>query len=406
MKRLIRFSCFLLGMVCVFGIGAAAAGCFLLPDSYTMTENDTLDLGYLYRLDSATQPVLAQTSSGEDCERFEADVSVLGIIPVKTVEVTQTRRQQVVVCGTVCGLRIYSDGVSVVDTDTVQTNLGLKQPAFDAGFMKGDTIIAVNGHEVLSAADVSDEIDAVGGGEVVFTVRRGETQIDISLHPVLDVNTGTYRTGLWLRDSAAGIGTMTFYDPETNVFACLGHAVSDADTGLTVPVRKGDVLSASINAIRKGSNGTAGEIAGSLGDTVLGTIAENADLGVYGVLSQTPNAYGLFPVAYSSEVQTGEAEVITSIDNNGPRAYSMVIERIDAGDNGNKSMIVRITDTALLAATGGIVQGMSGSPIIQNGMLVGAVTHVFLDDSAKGYAILAETMLQQTQQIETAQNAA
>ena len=262
--------------------------------------------------------------------------------------------------------------------------------------MKGDTIIAVNGHEVLSAADVSDEIDAVGGGEVVFTVRRGETQIDISLHPVLDVNTGTYRTGLWLRDSAAGIGTMTFYDPETNVFACLGHAVSNADTGLTVPVRKGDVLSASINAIRKGSNGTAGEIAGSLGDTVLGTIAENADLGVYGVLSQTPNAYGLFPVAYSSEVQTGEAEVITSIDNNGPRAYSMVIERIDAGDNGNKSMIVRITDTALLAATGGIVQGMSGSPVIQDGKLIGAVTHVLVSDPERGYGIAIENMLAQT----------
>ena len=406
MKRLIRMSCLLLGMVCVFGIGAAAAGCFLLPDSYTTTENDAPDLGHLYRLEAATQPVLAKTDAGEKYERYEADVSVLGIIPVKTVEVTQTRRQQVVVCGTVCGLRIYSDGVSVVDTDTVQTSLGLQQPAFDAGFMKGDVITAVNGHSVLSAEDVSAEIDAVGGGEVTFTVRRGDTQVDISLFPVWDTNTGSYRTGLWLRDSAAGIGTMTFYNPETNVFACLGHAVSDADTGLTVPVRKGDVLTASINAIQKGSNGAAGEIAGSLGNTVLGTISENGNLGVYGVLSESPGAYGLFPVAYQSEVQTGEAEVITSIDNSGPRAYSMVIERIDTSDTGNKSMIVRITDTALLAATGGIVQGMSGSPIIQNGMFVGAITHVFLDDSAKGYAIFAETMLRQSQQIDALQNAA
>ena len=405
MKRLIQLSLFLIGIFCVFGMSAAAAGCFLLPDSYEITEGDALSIGTLYSIKERTKDVFSESKQSDEPSVYEAEVSVLGVIPVKNVKISETARRQVVVSGTLCGLRIYSQGVTVVDTDTLLTSDGLKRPALDAGFQKGDVILKINEIEVNTAQEVSDAIERANGNVISFTIQRGNTQIILSLAPQYDQNTGTYRTGLWLRDSAAGIGTMTFYDPQTMTFGCLGHSVCDADTGQAINVRSGDVLTAVIQAVKKGGDGTAGEITGALGQKVLGSIYENSENGVYGTLTEKPTAYGIYPVANADEIKTGPAQVITSIDNNGPCAYTVEIENVNLSAE-NKDLLIRVTDTALLAATGGIVQGMSGSPLIQDGKFIGAVTHVFLDDHAKGYGISAPHMMSHADRVAEAKEAA
>lgn len=407
MKRFIQIISIVLGLFCLSAVCTAAAGTFLLPDEYTILEGRELHIGTIYQISAAPRPAFSgAVDAGNTDGGYEADVSVLGVIPVKTVRVKVEDRRQVVVCGSVFGLRIYSEGVSVVDTDTVVTAYGTVDPALDAGLMKGDRITAVDGVKTDTAEQISAAIEKSGGRPVQFTVLRGDERLEITVTPQTDRDTGVYRTGLWLRDSAAGIGTLTFYDPSNGAFAGLGHSVCDADTGLLLHLRRGDILTAGVNAIKKGESGSAGELSGSFGDTILGDLYANNDRGVYGSLRARPVSYGVFPVAETDEVKLGAAEVIASIDNSGPRAYSMEIVNLDVNGSDTKNMIVKITDPALLAATGGIVQGMSGSPILQDGRLVGAITHVFLNDATRGYAIFARVMLDESDRLAAYQNAA
>lgn len=393
MKKTFKLICIVLCTIVITVTGTAAVGKLLLPNEITVYENTEIDFGEFYKIESEQGAPVFKNGIGE-FSAYNAQIKILGIVPIKTLKVSVEERKKVEVCGSVFGLRIYSDGVTVVDTDTVETADGAKQPAFDAGFMKGDIITEINGEKVYTSDNIASSVNKSAGNDVSFTVKRGNDSINITVKPAKDRQSGAYRAGLWLRDSAAGIGTMTFYDPETNVFAGLGHSVCDIDTGLTVALRQGDILTASVNSVSKGGNGNAGEISGTFGNTLLGVLSENGDRGVYGVLQSKPVSYGAFPVADKEEIKTGYAEVITSIDNDGPKKYSIEIVNIDTDSTGNKNMTIKITDNALLAVTGGIIQGMSGSPIIQNGMLAGAVTHVFLNDNTKGYAIFAENMFE------------
>lgn len=405
MKRLMKLSLLLIEILCVFGITTAAAGCFLLPDSFEITQGDTIQVGNLYSISGKTKAVFSNGNQTNSKSEYEAEITVLGVIPVKSVTVAETPRRQVIVSGALCGLRIYSEGVTVVDTDTLLTNDGLKQPASDAGFLKGDIIVKVNEKTVNTADEISGEIDRAQNTPLTFTIKRNQETMELSLSPMFDKNTGTYRTGLWLRDSAAGIGTMTFYDPETMAFGCLGHSVCDVDTGLAVTVRSGEATTAILQSVQKGGNGKAGELSGALGQQVLGNILENGENGVYGVLQNKPAAYGIYPVANADEIQVGPAQVITTVDNSGPKAYSVEIEKVNTSGS-NKDLMIHVVDTALLAQTGGIVQGMSGSPLIQDGKFIGAVTHVFLDDSSRGYGISAPHMIARADDICQQQDAA
>ena len=281
-----------------------------------------------------------------------------------------------------------------------------KKTALAAGLMKGDIITAVNGNKIMDITDISNAVDDCNGGDIAFTVRRAGNEYVFSVTPEIDRDTGGYKVGLWLRDNAAGIGTLTFYEPETRVFAGLGHAVCDADTGLPVEMSYGEVLSAHINSVKKGSSGFAGEISGTFEENLLGGSYLNTDSGIFGALDAAPVTYGDYEIALPSEITEGEAEVVTSIDNDGPKAYSLEITEVNPTADNHRDMVIRVTDTRLLAATGGIVQGMSGSPILQNGKLIGAVTHVLLDDSATGYAIFADTMWDTASSLADAEKAA
>ena len=228
--------------------------------------------------------------------------------------------------------------------------------------------------------------------EVVY-IRSGEQKLT-ALTPVWDGAAGQWRAGMWVRDSSAGVGTLTFADEELGVFAGLGHPISDSDTGESVALRSGEIVPCEITGCSAGTAGSPGELKGHfLSAHAIGTIHINGENGVYGT-TRTHFSGQLREIAFAQEVVTGPAEIWATIEGETPRAYRIQIERVSDADP-RRNLVIRVTDPSLLSATGGIVQGMSGSPILQNGRLVGAVTHVLVNDPTRGYGIFAQTMLEQ-----------
>lgn len=306
-----------------------------------------------------------------------------------SVQAQSENHTMVVVSGSPFGIKMRSEGVMVV---SVSDN----SPAKSAGIKAGDIISTVNGQPVSTNAELAAAIQLQT--EASILLRRNNAEILVNLTPTSE--NGFLKIGAFVRDSAAGIGTLTYCDPKTRTFGGLGHSVSDVTTGSAVPLGSGEITRAEIYDVVKGKEGYAGELCGMITpNSDIGEIISNTSVGVFGTLTEeyllsadTESEY--IPVALKNEVRTGKAEVITTADGTTPKKYSIEIERINVFDtNGSKALVIRITDEELLSLTGGIVRGMSGSPIIQNGSLVGAVTHVFVNDPTRGYAVFAETML-------------
>ena len=232
------------------------------------------------------------------------------------------------------------------------------------------------------------------GDEVIVSVKRNDKVEKVVLYPEYSLSEACYKAGMWVRDSSAGIGTITFYDPQTEMFGGLGHAVCDSDTGEILPLHSGEVVAVTINGLKKGQEGNPGELVGSfLSSMSIGNLNINNQSGVFGKLDSAPNLSSPIPMGYRQEIQEGKAQILTTIKGNSPKAYDIEIEHINLKSNElSKNMIVRITDPELLEKTGGILQGMSGSPIVQNGKIVGAVTHVFVNDPTRGYGIFVDIM--------------
>ena len=235
--------------------------------------------------------------------------------------------------------------------------------------------------------------------ELIFEAERNGEIFEVSFKAEFSKSEQKYKAGIWIRDSSAGIGTVTFCT-KNGGFASLGHAVCDIDTKSTIPISQGECTQAKLTGFIKGQNGYAGELCGYLDNKRTGVIFSNDALGVYGCFDSLPESMGLYEIASINEVHTGEAELITTIENGITEKYSVIIEKIDEKSNENKNLVIRITDRRLIEKTGGIIQGMSGSPIIQNGKLIGAVTHVFLNDATGGFGIFAETMLSKLESVE------
>ena len=286
------------------------------------------------------------------------------------------------------GLKLYADGVVVVGTEPIDTENGLVNTAEKAGLKIGDVIKKVNGIEVLSNSQVSEIIEKSAGQELIFEVERKEKMLQLSFSGEYSVSDQKYKAGIWIRDSSAGIGTVTFCTQE-GAFASLGHAVCDIDTKQTIPISKGECTDAKLTGYVKGSGGLAGELCGYLEVERKGIIKSNDSLGVYGTFDYLPVEDELFEIAKKSEIEIGEAQIITTIENGTRQTYSIIIEKIDEKSSENKNLVIRISDRKLIEKTGGIIQGMSGSPIIQNGKIVGAITHVFLNDATGGFGIFA-----------------
>ena len=244
-------------------------------------------------------------------------------------------------------------------------------------------------------ADLTAAVTAAAGQPLTIEYQRGGAQCTATLTPVADRDTGAWRAGVWVRDSSAGIGTLTFTDPEHATFAGLGHAVSDTDTGEAFALLSGEIVPVAIRAVRKGAAGSPGELKGEFSGTAMGTVRANDATGVYGMLTGAAPAGEALPVANIQEVAPGDAEILVTLSGTEPQRYAVRIERVDlTAADPNRNLLLRVTDERLLQTTGGIVQGMSGSPIVQNGRLVGAVTHVLVNDPARGYGIFAATMLE------------
>lgn len=343
------------------------------------------------------RPVSIRSMPGVSLRQKEAEVytaNLLGVIPVKEVSVSHSRTRYVQVSGRPFGIKMFCDGVMVVGFSDILTSSGYKNPRKAAGLKAGDIITAIDGKAVQTNEEVARLISQSRGRVTVSYEREGR-QMECTLTPRAENSGGEMKTGMWVRDSCAGVGTMTFYEPKTGIFAGLGHGIKDADTALEIPLLSGETVPVKITGLSKSKNGTAGRLKGSFTTTLpSGKILINGDSGVYG------KYYGrregqLMPVATPGSIHTGRRQILTTINGEEPGRYDVEIEKIMLnGTNPVKNMVIRVTDPRLLALAGGIVRGMSGSPIIQDGALVGAVTHVFVNQVDRGYGIFAWNMLE------------
>lgn len=378
-----------------------------VPDTFSVTSGAQLTLAQLPYVkahdtaSSSTQMVDASVNDG----RRSVKLTLFGFVPLKTVWVQETAPQTVMVSGAPFGIKLFSDGVMVVGFSDIYTATGYQNPAKSAGIRMGDTLHSINGTKVYTNEDIQRCVEESDGRPICISYSRKGKEDTLFLTPVQDTTGGNYRIGMWVRDSSAGIGTLTYYDTKSGLFAGLGHAVTDVDSGESIEVLTGQIVGVTITGVAPSSAGSPGELKGVLSPEKAGDILGNDQTGVFGKLAD--GAASTFtgqalPVACRQEATVGEAVVYTCINGNTPCAYRVEIERISYNESTpNKNMIVHILDETLLEQTGGIVQGMSGSPIVQNGKLIGAVTHVLVNDPTRGYAIFAENMVEAQQQWES-----
>lgn len=322
---------------------------------------------------------------------------LLGYIPFKEVKVTPVDEQEIYVSGSTIGIYMETEGVLVIDTGEIEDQNGeMKEPAKNL-VKQGDYIVSFNGEKISTKRELINDIAGLDGEEVTLEVKREGESVPVSVTPVKDTK-GDYKLGIWVRDDTQGIGTLTYVD-QNGRYGALGHGISDIDTAQLLNIRNGALYKAQILAINKGSKGNPGELAGFIrydDRNILGSIEINSKNGIYGQFykgAEDGITLKKMPVAYKQDVKTGEASVLCNVDGE-VREYQAEIKRIDLNhEDTNKSFVIQITDEKLLEKTGGIVQGLSGSPVLQNGKMVGAITHVFVQDSTSGYGIFIENML-------------
>ncbi|MCT8976020.1 SpoIVB peptidase [Clostridium sp. CX1] len=330
----------------------------------------------------------------------KASVNVLGVFPVKSVSIKAVSNDIVLYPGgQPVGVKLTTKGVLVVALSDIKTDKGkITSPAALAGIQIGDNIVKINGVNIKNAEQTQSEINNSEGKELKITVERKGQQSEKIVKPVKNEEDKNYKVGLWVRDSTAGVGTLTFYDEKSGMFAALGHPITDVDTGTILNIDSGEIVPSSIISVKKGLRGNPGELKGIFidEDSVLGKIYKNTECGVFGKSNSklSNKHYKPMKVALRDEIKEGPAKILTTVDGEEPKYYDIQIEKLLSQDTpGPKSMVIRVTDSKLIEKTGGIVQGMSGSPIIQDNKIVGAVTHVLINKPDVGYGIYIEWML-------------
>lgn len=372
-------------------------------------ENKNLNISFPFSLDNRDVSIVETifnegkksiTLNGIDEGETNLQIKLLGLIPVKNYNVNVVNRPELVPGGNAIGVRMNTKGVLVVAvTEVIDIKGNRISPARESGLKVGDSIIEINGEKISSAEQVVRILNNVKEEAVNIVVLRNKEEIKITATPIQCLQDNSYRLGIWVRDKTSGIGTMTFYDKKSNKFGALGHGISDMDTGKLLNVDNGLVMNAKISDIEQGKKGTPGEIKGVFykTDDILGEIYDNNDYGIYGVLKDNDDIKikNSIPIGYKEEVKPGKAYILSTLDDNIVDKYEIEILKVEPQEKPQqKSMIIKVTDERLLNKTGGIIQGMSGSPIIQDDKLIGAITHVFVNDPTKGYGIYIEWMLE------------
>lgn len=397
MDRKTRYRCFLLWCL---GIDLLAIGILgyrymdrKVPDEIHITRGER-------EVELFEHPLLtfeeAVTVSGEGSYLLPS--KLFGCIPFKTVKVIPTDSTQVMVSGSTVGIYMETKGVLIIDTGEILSEGGVRKEPAKNIVRPGDYIVAFNEQKISTKQELMEDLSLLDGKEVTLKIQRKGETIPVSISPVKDTQ-GAYKLGIWVRDDTQGIGTLTFVDSQGN-YGALGHGISDVDTGELLDIQDGALYQAEILGIQKGSKGSPGEISGLIRyepTNVIGKITCNSKNGIYGAYTGK-GGEGIhlqqMPVAYKQEMEVGPASILCSV-NDEVQEYEAKITKIDMNhEDTNKSFVIQVTDPRLLEKTGGIVQGMSGSPILQNGKVIGAVTHVFVQDSTSGYGIFIENMLE------------
>ncbi len=412
-KRLIIFSCLITGLI----IGLIAECNFKYPDRIQIFEGERFhsetSSPYTIGVPAAFGGVLEENGTiqndsayakakGQISQKsYEAQLKLFGMIPVRQISVDVRNPIELVPCGNTIGIKIFTEGLVCVGTsELVDENGKTRNPSHESGIESGDILLSANGTPLSNTEQLADLVEGGEKNAIILTVSRAGKQFEKTVTPVHTEN--GYKLGLWVRDSTAGIGTLTFYDKNTGSFGALGHPISDSGSGTLMPVLSGSITKASVYHIKKGIRGEPGELKGMFYGTEndIGVIKENTAKGLFGSLN--PGEFDTekesLPVASASQVKEGKATILSCIDEDGVKEYDIEIQRVlKYGNSDGKNMVICVTDPDLIQKTGGIVQGMSGSPIIQEGKLVGAVTHVFVNDPTRGYGIFIENMLTKTE---------
>lgn len=364
-----------------------------IPDTVYIRYGQEEGLG-----DSLDVPLITypETIDVSDRGSYQIPCSLLGMLPLKNVQVETVEDQWVCVSGNPVGLYMETQGVLIVDTGEITNQNGIAlEPAANI-VQPGDYILEVNGKTVSRKRELIAEIENCQGENVEMVVNRKGEEIPLSLEPVL-TQEENYKLGIWVRDNTQGIGTMTYVD-EKGRFGALGHGISDTDTGELLDVSGGELYQAQIVSIIRGAQGVPGELSGYIeyeDEKKIGTIEKNTDIGIFGqIFSDTQISGEKVKIGYKQEVKKGKAQILMQLEGKVEHYDIEITDIYSSQQDTNKSFQIQVTDPELLAKTGGIVQGMSGSPILQDGKLIGAVTHVFVQDSSKGYGIFIENMLE------------
>ena len=325
----------------------------------------------------------------------DVDISSRSDVTACSVNNFDIHSQKLAVGGMPFGVKLSLRGVIVIGISEIQTDNGTQCPAKKAGIHPKDIITHINQSEITDVNQLTQIVESSQGNSLNFTLLRNDKEYTAQITPIKDVNDGKYKVGFWIRDNAAGIGTVTFINTENKTFGGLGHGICDAETGMLFPFSIGSSMNVNINGVQKGVPGTPGELMGSFHQGTCGSLLSNTDCGVFGKFDENVN-FDHLPMLYAaekSEVKEGVAHIYCTTDQGEPRKYEIEISKINKNSGSTKNFIVTITDPELISKTGGIVQGMSGSPIIQNDKIVGAVTHVLINDPVRGYGIFIENML-------------
>ena len=346
------------------------------------------------------------TMQVDDLGQVDVQLSLLGFIPVVNMKVEVMPHTQVIPCGNTVGVRISTDGVMVLGLGAVR---GEDDENYEPGrgvLEIGDLILEVDHKKLDSKEDLIECITQNDGSPLKMKIRRGKSLIRRSITPIYSKEEQVHKIGVWVRDSTQGIGTITYYNPETKTYGALGHGITDIDTKQIMSVKGGELVKTDILSIKKGKKGAPGELTGVIHtreESVIGDIHKNTDQGIYGEFYDTGLdilQYQPVFLAFQNEVEEGPAHILANISGDKVERFEVNIQKISRYNNDiSKGMVVKIVDEGLLEATNGIVQGMSGSPIIQNNKLIGAITHVFVQDPTKGYGIFIENMLQKEKEV-------
>lgn len=391
-------------IVCLFFLYAYAYNIAAIPQSIILSEGENINFKLALGLELQNPDDYEATWVSSNLNKSKVgnnkvELKLFNSIAVKDINVSVIPTTTVIPVGKAIGMKLYTKGVLVVGMSEIENEEKIKEKPYEnSGIEEGDSIIAINNEEINTTDELIQQVNNSNGESLKIKYVKNDKILETSIVPVKTKE--DYKIGLWVRDAAAGIGTLTFYEPSTNMFMSLGHGIIDIDTEEIVDISKGELVTANILSIIKGEKNKPGEIKGSITKGVaIGDIYKNTKMGVYGNVKNMQyidTTYNEMEVAERSEIKTGKATILCQLDSGAPQEYQIEIERIYLNNNiDNKSMLIKITDEELLNKTGGIIQGMSGAPVMQNGKFIGAVTNVLVKDPTKGYAIFGDLLIKQ-----------